>query len=68
MTKLKAIRTAAGLSQKQLAENAGVNARMVQHYEQGFKDINKAQVMIVYKLAQALGCSVEDLIEIEKAL
>ena len=66
MSKLKEMRDAAGLSQGKLAAASGVNLRMIQHYEQGFKDINKAQAITVYKLASALGCSMEDLIETEK--
>ena len=63
MTNLKTIRTAQKMSQNQLAEASGVNVRMVQYYEQGVKDINAAGALTVYKLAQALGCAVEDLIE-----
>lgn len=63
MSNLKDIREAAGLSQAKLAAAAGVNARMIQHYEQGFKDINKAQALTIYRLARALGCQMEDLIE-----
>jgi DNA-binding Xre family transcriptional regulator len=32
-------------------------------YEQREKDINKAQVHIVIKIARALNCNIEDLIE-----
>lgn len=67
MTNLKQIRKVVGLSQAKLAEVSGVNLRMIQHYEQGFKDINKAEVLTVYHLAQALNCTIEDLIEKEKA-
>lgn len=63
MSNLKTIRTNNNLSQSQLAEKSGVNVRMIQNYEQGTKDINKAQVITVYKLAEALQVSVEDLIE-----
>lgn len=63
MSNLKLIRTSNNLSQSQLAELSGVNVRMIQSYEQGNKDINKAQVITVYKLAEALKVSVEDLIE-----
>ena len=65
MTNLKRIRKDLKLSQNQLAEESGVNARMIQHYEQGFKDINKAQAITLYKLAQALNCKIEDLLELE---
>lgn len=63
MSKLKTIREASNQSQKLLADTSGVNVRMIQHYEQGVKDINKAQVLTVYKIAKALGCTIEDLIE-----
>lgn len=63
--KLQELRLNAGMSQSQLANKAGVNGRMLQHYEQGYKDINKAQAITVYKLAKALDCKVEDLLELE---
>lgn len=63
MTNLKRIRKEAGLSQSELAEKSGVNTRMIQHYEQKVKDINAAGALTVCKLAQALDCTVEDLIE-----
>ena len=59
---LKNEREEAGLSQKELAEKAGINVRMIQHYEQGFKDINKASVMTVLKLAEALDTDVYNII------
>lgn len=64
MTKLKQIRKDSGLSQSQLAEASGINVRMIQHYEQGSKDINKASAITVYQLAEALGVTVEELLEI----
>lgn len=66
MTNLKNIRDNAGLSQSQLSERSGVNVRMIQHYEQGVKDINKAQAITLFKLAQALDTNMENLIEIKK--
>ena len=62
-TNLKLIRVMSGLSQAKLAETSGVNVRMIQHYEQGVKDINAAAALTVYRLAQALNCTVEDLLE-----
>ena len=64
MSKLKNIRTQRGYSQSKLAELSGVNIRMIQHYEQGAKDINLAQSMTVHKLAQALECNMEELLEV----
>ena len=61
--KIQKIRKARGLSQRQLAEASGVNVRVLQHYEQGFKDINKAAAETVKALADALGVRMEDLLE-----
>ena len=61
--RLQEIRKARGLSQRQLAEASGVNVRVLQHYEQGFKDINKAAAETVKALADALGVRMEDLLE-----
>lgn len=63
MTNLKRIREASGLSQSGLANKSGVEIRNIRAYEQGSRDINKAQAITVYQLAQALGCTVEDLLE-----
>lgn len=62
-TNLKRIRTAKGYSQKQLAELSGVSLRSIQMYEQRQKDINKAQSDSLFRLAKALGCTMEDLLE-----
>lgn len=63
-TNLKQIRVNAGLSQNELAKLSGVNIRQIQLFEQRKRDINKTQVLNVFRLAQTLGCRVEDLIEI----
>lgn len=63
MSKLKAKRELAGLSQSELAEASGVSLRMIQYYEQGFKDINRAAVVTIKRLADALKCEIEELIE-----
>ena len=63
MSKLAQKRQENGLSQSQLAEKSGVNRSIIQFYEQGVRDINKAQAQTVKKLAQALGCAMEDLID-----
>lgn len=63
---LKDHRIKKGLSQSQLASASGVSVRMIQYYEQGVKDINKASGETLYKLSKVLGCKMEDLIEKEK--
>lgn len=62
-TNLKRIRTAYGCTQSELAKQSGVSLRSIQMYEQRNKDINKASAETVYRLAKALGCSLEDLLE-----
>lgn len=62
-TRLKRLREASGMSQARLAELAEVNIRTIRSYEQKTNDINKAQVNVVSKLAHALGCDIEDLME-----
>ena len=62
-TGLKRIRTIYGCTQAELAEMSGVSLRSIQMYEQRNKNINKASVDTIYRLAKALGCTVEDLIE-----
>lgn len=62
-SKLAEIRAARGFTQQQLSEASGVTLRMIQLYEQRQNDISKAQVHVVIRLANALGCQVEDLID-----
>lgn len=68
MSNLKELRVKAELSQTGLAEISGVNVRMIQYYEQGVKDLNKANGETLYKLARSLGCNMEDLIDKSKVL
>jgi len=63
MNNLKRIREEHTITQAQLSEKSGVNIRMIQHYEQGYKDINKAQGITLRALAQALECKIEDILE-----
>lgn len=64
VTRLKMYRERIGLSQSELARESGVSVRMIQYYEQRRKDLDKAQAGTVWMLARALGCSVEDLLEL----
>ena len=66
MSNLKRIREAAGLSQSQLAKAATVNIKTIQGYEQGERDINKAQALTLYQIAKVLKVNIEDLLEIKK--
>ena len=60
---LKAVRESRGLSQGSLAREAEVNVRVLQHYEQGFRDINGAKLSTLLRLCLALGCKLEDIID-----
>lgn len=63
--KLKEKRQTMNLSQSQLAEKSSINVRLIQDYEQGHKNINHAKAITICRLAKALDCTAEDLIEWE---
>jgi len=63
MNNLKRIREEKNITQAKLSEITGVNLQMIQKYEQGVKDINKAQGITLHNIAQALECKIEDLLE-----
>ena len=62
MNNLKKVRETSGMTQLSLSINSGVNLRLIQAYEQGYKDINKAQVVTVLSLADTLGCDIRDIL------
>ena len=62
-TRLKRIRSAYGCSQSRLSQMSGVGLRSIQMYEQRKKDINKAEAKSVLRMARALGCEIEDIME-----
>lgn len=62
-TKLRKIRESRQISQSELSKMSGVSLRSIQLYEQRVNDIDKAQAHTLYKLAHALGCNIEDLLE-----
>lgn len=63
MTKLQEVRMSRGLSQKQLAERAGISFRMLQNYEQGAKQLDNARLGTILKICIALNCTMEEVIE-----
>ena len=63
MTNLKHYRENKNLSQRQLSEQAGVNVRTLQDYEQGRKQLGQATAATVLRIAKVLGVTVEDLIK-----
>ena len=64
MSNLKRIREEKNITQAKLSEVSGVNLRTLQYYEQGYQDINKAQGITLYKVSQALGCRIEDILDL----
>lgn len=62
-TNLKILRNKVGLTQKELAAMTDIPFRTIQQYEQKQKDINKAQSEYIMRLAKALNCGMENLIE-----
>lgn len=63
-SKLATIRKAKPMSQLKLSELTGIPNQTLSKYEKGERDINKAQGITLYKIASALGCSIEDILEI----
>lgn len=61
--RLQTLRKNLGLTQVELSVASDVSLRMIQLYEQRRADISKAEVASVIRLARALGCSVEDVVE-----
>lgn len=55
----------AGLSQIQLAFYNGVELRNIRAYEQRTQNINEASSIKLFKLSRVLGCSIENLLELQ---
>lgn len=64
---LQQIREMRGLTRRELAEKSGVNYRSLQDYEQGHKEIASAKGDTLYRLSLALGCTIEDILELRSA-
>lgn len=62
-SKLKKMRTDAGYSRQELGKITGISYRLIEAYEQGKNDINKAQVSTLKPIAVALKCKIDDLID-----
>lgn len=61
-SRLKFMREEKGMSQSELSRKSGVSLRSIQMFEQGNRDINKAQCVTVLQLAEALDCDVYEII------
>lgn len=63
-TRLDLLRQANDYTQAGLAEATGIPLRTIQEYCQGRKPLEKASLVRCLLLAKALGCKVEDLIDV----
>ena len=63
ITTLAIMRMEKGMSQSQLAKASGINAQMIHKYESKIRILNRASAETVQKLAKALGCTMEQLLE-----
>ena len=62
-SKLKKIRMIRGFTQESLSELSNVNIKSIAAYEQNPEKILTASSITLYKLANALNCEMEDLID-----
>lgn len=63
MSNLARIRRERSLSQGDLVRISGVSRSLITKYESGERDINKASAITLLKIATALNCKIEDLLE-----
>lgn len=62
-SRLKSMRRLRGLTQEELADASGVSLNTIRAYERKAKAINKGQVDIILRLASALQCDINDILE-----
>ena len=59
---LRETRENAGITQVKLAEEAGLNAQVLRHYEQGVRDINGCKLKTLLRICTVLNCGLSDII------
>ena len=62
-TQLQLRRQGAGMSQSELARKAEISVRTLQSLETGTRNIDKVAVLTALKLARALDCNIEDILD-----
>ena len=65
---LKEIRESRGMSQQDLSAKSGINKRMIQAYEQGYRDINGAKLTTLVTLCVALECHLSEIVDDEQVV
>jgi DNA-binding XRE family transcriptional regulator len=63
MTQLQDKRRASGMSQSELARKAEISVRTLQSLETGARNIDKVAALTALKLARALDCNIEDILD-----
>ena len=63
MTQLQLLRQGAGMSQSELARKVEISVRTLQSLETGARNIDKVAVLTALKLARALDCNIEDILD-----
>lgn len=62
---LKKVRIVKGYTQESLSDLSGVNIKSIAAYEQNPEKLSNASIATVYKLSDALGCEIDDIINKE---
>jgi len=65
---LKEIRESRGMSQQDFADKSGINKRMIQAYEQGYRNINGAKLTTLLQMCNALNCSIDQIVTDESLI
>lgn len=68
MSKLQALRKAKGFNQQTLADAIGMNVSTIRSFEQGWRNINKAELSTILKLCNVLGCRIQELLDDDETL
>lgn len=64
ISKLKEMRQKKKVSVYDLADKVGISVQRIQHYESKYRNINKAEALVVYNIANVLGCDISEILEI----
>lgn len=64
-SRIQSARLNYGYSQNELSKSAEISLRTLQDYESKRRDINKASGNVLVRIARALSCSIEDILEFE---
>lgn len=66
LTRLTQKRLSRGLTQAELARITGMKQAYIAGLENRSRDINRAMTVNVYRIACALGCGIDDILEIDR--